>query len=195
MAKKSWLKDGDQNSKFYHAYLNAKNHKRVKTMCLSDGTVLESPSNIHQAAVDYFTQFLGAERNSLLPTLSDLISPVITPDENLDICKAPTLEEMKDALFSIPIESSPGPDDFGSGFFRFCWNIVKDDLLEAINDFFINSSLPRFYTASFIVLIPKMENPTGFDQFRPISLCSVTYKICAKIIVNRMTNFLVKMIS
>ncbi|KAF5478473.1 hypothetical protein F2P56_005031 [Juglans regia] len=164
MVKKSWLQDGDQNSKFYHAFLNAKNHKRIKEMRLVDGSCLNTPYDIHNAAVDYFKNFLGVGGTRELPNLSDLISHVITEDENLALCRAPSLEDIKDALFSIPIDSSPGPDGFGSGFYRVCWDLVKDDLLTAISDFFLNNSFPIFYTASFIVLIPKVDKPSGFDK-------------------------------
>ncbi|KAF5461902.1 hypothetical protein F2P56_017962 [Juglans regia] len=118
LTKKSWLKDGDQNSKFFHALLNAKNQRRVQNMCLSNGTVLSTPFEVHKATVDYFQDLLGQSSTSVLPDLNDLISPIITNEENLAIGRVPTIEDVKDALFTIPIESSPEPDGFGSGFFR-----------------------------------------------------------------------------
>ncbi|XP_035540216.1 uncharacterized protein LOC118344205 [Juglans regia] len=46
-----------------------------------------------------------------------------------------------------------------------------------------------------LLLLPKVDVPTGFDKFRPISLCSVFYKICSKILINRLTSLLPSMIS
>ncbi|XP_035541522.1 uncharacterized protein LOC118344586 [Juglans regia] len=195
MTKKSWLQDGDQNSKFFHAYLNAKNSKRINDMHLPDGTFLNNPLDIHKAAVVYFQQFLSESSDCDCPILGDLISPVISEEDNLMLCRTPSFDDIKEALFSIPIDSSPGPDGFSSGFFRCCWDIIKEDLMEAVSEFFQKHLLPRYYTASFIVLIPKVDSPNGFDKFRPISLCSVVYKICAKIIVGRLTKLLSKMIS
>ncbi|XP_035541463.1 uncharacterized protein LOC118344555 [Juglans regia] len=136
LTKKSWLKDGDQNFKFFHALLNAKNHKRVQNMSLSDGTVLTTPAEIHRYAVDYFQNFLGQSATCVLPNLNNLVSPIMTNEENMAIGRDPTIEDVKDALFTIPIESSPGPNGFGSDFFTVCWGLVKDDLLATIQDFF-----------------------------------------------------------
>ncbi|KAA3472560.1 reverse transcriptase [Gossypium australe] len=45
-----------------------------------------------------------------------------------------------------------------------------------------------------IVLTPKKRNPTNFSHFRPISLCSVIYKIMAKAIAERFKGVLGKCI-
>lgn len=120
---------------------------------------------------------------------------MISAEDNLHIYKDHSLDEIKDALFSILVESSLGPDDFGLGFFWSCWDLVMDDLLDATSEFFQTKSISRLFTASYIVLIPKVDKPSGFDKFRPISLCSVFYTICAKTIVARMMNMLSKMVS
>ena len=48
---------------------------------------------------------------------------------------------------------------------------------------------------TFITLIPKVMIPEEVSQFRPISLCNVTYKIIFKIMVNRVKPLMDKLIS
>ena len=49
--------------------------------------------------------------------------------------------------------------------------------------------------ASFLALIPKIDGANRLDQFRPIALCNVTYKIITKLIVERLKPFLANLIS
>lgn len=44
------------------------------------------------------------------------------------------------------------------------------------------------------MLILKVQNLENFSQFRPISLCSVLYKLVMKIIANRFKNIFPKII-
>lgn len=39
-------------------------------------------------------------------------------------------------VFSLNIDSARGPDGFGAGFFLTCWDIIKGELLEAVQAFF-----------------------------------------------------------
>lgn len=41
-----------------------------------------------------------------------------------------------------------------------------------------------------LVLIPKIENPLNLKNFRPISLCTVIYKIISKSVSNRLQKVL-----
>lgn len=49
--------------------------------------------------------------------------------------------------------------------------------------------------ATFIVLVPKEENPVTPDKFLPIALCNVIYKVISKVITNRLKPLLPMLIS
>lgn len=46
---------------------------------------------------------------------------------------------------------------------------------------------------TFLVLIPKTQQVTNFDQFRLVSICNFTYKVMAKILAKWLREILDKL--
>ena len=107
-----------------------------------------------------------------------------------------TIEELKKAVFDLHAEKSPGPDGFIGGSFKKCWGLIKNDLLEAINQFFhLRGNTWKLLNNAFIVLLPKKGNVDRASDFRPISLMHSVAKILCKIMANRLAPELQHMIS
>lgn len=92
-------------------------------------------------------------------------------------------------------ESAPGPDGFPGLFFTTCWHIIGDDVTAAVMEFFATCTLPRSYSSTFLVMIPKKDQPETLSDFRPISLCNFAYKIIALIFSDRLGLILPYLIS
>lgn len=130
IAKKKWLTEGDQNSKFFHAVINTRwNKASIESMKLDDGSVLSSPKVVHEVAVRHFQLFLFEHCEREQPDLGHLISRIITKEENNRLLSRLTKEEVKEAVKSILPESSLGPNGFGSSFFTTYWDFIKEDLV------------------------------------------------------------------
>lgn len=52
------------------------------------------------------------------------------------------------------------------------WEVIKDDLVKAVQEFFGTMNLLKEINATFLVLIPKVIGVNSFDNFGPISLCN-----------------------
>lgn len=147
-------------------------------MKTADGAWLKTPEEVHQGAVDYFQTFLAATHPGALPELDSLVDKVIFDVDNVCLPEPPSIHEIKAAVFSIPTDSSPGPDGYGSGFYKACWDIVSKDVVKAVQEFFKGSSISKLFCHSFLTLIPKVDNPKGLTSF--VLLVSVSYSIsCA----------------
>lgn len=141
VVKKAWLDDGDQNFKFFHTFVNQRRkHNFISSMSLLDGTVWSSPKQVHQGTVNCFHDFLLGEHYCVGADLSPVLHSVILDVDNFNLCKELTVFEVKESLMSIPKYSSLELDGFGLGFFVSCSEMVKDDLVEVVNDFFLRKS-------------------------------------------------------
>lgn len=65
----------------------------------------------------------------------------------------------------------------------------------AVLDFVNGGQLLESVNQTTNVLIPKIKHPQDLKNFRPISLCNVIYKICSKLLANRLWVFLDEIIS
>ena len=87
---------------------------------------------------------------------------------------------------------APGPDGFPALFYKHYWDIVGDQVVLATQSFFRDGWLLWNLNQTFISLIPKKPRACNFNQFRPIGLCNVCYKVISKILANRMRPLLNK---
>jgi hypothetical protein len=71
-------------------------------------------------------------------------------------------------------------------FLKKCWHIIKDNFYKFCNDFFDNQSSLEGINNSYIVLIPKKNNPKTVHDFRPISLMNLAPKLVTKILADRL---------
>jgi hypothetical protein len=67
--------------------------------------------------------------------------------------------------------------------------------MKVLLDFHAHSYFKKSLNASFITLIPKKAGAIDISDFRPISLLSGVYKIITKVLANRMSSIMEKIIS
>ncbi|GKU96282.1 hypothetical protein SLEP1_g9530 [Rubroshorea leprosula] len=103
-------------------------------------------------------------------------------------------DEIKEAVWDYDSSKSPGPDGFNFRFVKAMWEDIKADVVGFVQEFHRNGKLVYGSNASFIVLIPKVDNPQKIEEYRPISLIGVMYKIIAKLLANRLRKVLPKII-
>lgn len=118
--------------------------------------------------------------------LPEIPHPVISPTDSLALSQEVTEEEIRMALFQMRPWKAPGVDGFHAGFYQAFWGSVKDSLVEMVRGAFHSGEFPASINHTLLVFLPKVPCPESFKQFRPISLCTVVYKIITKVLVNRL---------
>ena len=195
LARKSWLVDGDRNSRFFHqTAVHRKQRSSITRIKDNAGVWIEQFPLIKQKFIEDFSARLASDRHGQHVNLNNLACHTISAEENLNLTRPVTENEVHTALFDMDPSKAPGPDGFGASFFQDHWSYIKDHLCSAILDFFNSGKMLKEINHTFIALIPKVELPETTAQFRPISLCNTIYKIIAKILVNRMRPILQRLI-
>jgi hypothetical protein len=95
-------------------------------------------------------------------------------------------EEIIRAVNQLRPLKAPRPDGIPAAFYQKYWSIVQGDIIKMVRAFFHSGFMLKSLNHTFLTLIPKVPTPEKVSQFRPISLCNVTYKIIAKLLVNRL---------
>lgn len=194
MAKEKWLTQGDECTKFFYAKMSYRRNCNALINSINDqGDIATNISQFEQGAISYFTNLYNSEIKITLPPIN--CRAIISDVGRQMLQETVTEEEVRAAVFSIHIDSSPGPDGWNSKFYQLHWQHLKNQLLEAIQESFNTGKILHELNHTFITLIPKVESPTMIEEFRPIACCNVLYKILSKVICNRLTKVLPDLIS
>lgn len=109
--------------------------------------------------------------------------------------KLPLREEIRAAVFGLNADGAPGPDGFGGHFYQTFWDIIAVDVVQSVQEFFLNGSLPPNINSNMIVLIPKVSGAQTIGEFRPIALANFQFKIVTKILADRLAIITMRIIS
>lgn len=94
-------------------------------------------------------------------------------------------EEIKQVLADMLSDHAPGPDGFNGTFMKKCWPMIGD-FKRMCQDFATAQLDIKSIIGSFIVLIPKKDNPMTMNDYRPISLLNSALKLLTMLIANRL---------
>jgi hypothetical protein len=179
-----WLHEGDRNTAFFQA----KARQRTKTNKITglkrpDGSVC---TNQESLAKNFYQQLFTAQTHSTPAEVVHCVPQKVTSAMNMMLDAPFTAEEVKKALFMMRPKKAPGPDGFSASFFQRHWQLVGNDVTKVVLNFLNSGDMPYIVNNTALVLIPKVKAPQDLTQFKPIVLCNVLYKICSKVIANRL---------
>nr|XP_016479792.1 PREDICTED: uncharacterized protein LOC107801044 [Nicotiana tabacum] len=142
----NWFAGGDRNTRFFHTHVNGKRQK-LQLKIIQNGD----------------GDWLESE---------DLMANAA----NLEVCKFPTIEEVKGEVFALSGDSASRPDGFIGLFYKHCWDIVGEDIFKLLQEFYGGASLTKSITHTNLVLLPKKPQVQTFSNLRPISLSNFINK-------------------
>ncbi|XP_057422473.1 uncharacterized protein LOC130716276 [Lotus japonicus] len=168
---------------------------RIVGLNLPNGAWCDDADALQTGAIEYFKALFADSMNVDTSCLITPNLPTIPEQHVLNLVREVTKEEVFMALQHIGSFKAPGPDGFHAVFYKTYWDVVGDKVFQCIRNVFETQQFDPALGETLIVLIPKIDCPLSFKDFRPISLCNVIYKLITKILVNRIRPCLNEIIS
>ncbi|GAA0159531.1 hypothetical protein LIER_16284 [Lithospermum erythrorhizon] len=81
--------------------------------------------------------------------------------------------ETEAAMKKMKKGKTPRPDGFSTKFFQHSWEVVKEDIIEAVKTFFVTCQMPKTLNTTSVVLISKVGKPHSMKEFMPISCYNI----------------------
>ena len=105
-----------------------------------------------------------------------------------------TCDEALAALNKMAANKSPGPDGLTKEFYCKFWDTLGQDLVDMLNNSYRNKHLPPTTRVAQISLLFKKGDPELIQNWRPISLLNIDYKILSKTLTERIKPILPQII-
>ncbi|GJZ47643.1 RNA-directed DNA polymerase, eukaryota [Tanacetum coccineum] len=188
-AKVNWSIEGDENTSFFHGMLNKNRRHQNIWGIMIDGIWINNSIRVKDEFFQHFSSRFD-KPNARRAHIEMRYPKTITCDQQADLERDVSNEEIKRAVWDCGTDKSPGPDGFSFGFYRRFWYLIENDVYDAVKYFFTYGVIPKGCNSSFIALIPKSPGANTVKDFRPISLIGSVYKIIAKILANRLVGVL-----
>ena len=104
-------------------------------------------------------------------------------------------EEVEEVVMQMEKAKALGPDGFTIDFFQTCWDLVKEEIWEVVEESRRMGRVLTAFNVTFLSLILKEHGVDSLGKFRPISLCNVVLKIITKVMANRLKPLMLGLIS
>lgn len=115
----NWIQAGDQNSNFFFRMIQQwKARNSITQLILANGEVCTNQDIIRSEIMDYYKNFLGTgqNRNGIID-ISEFQDMVVPSKAKDSLCSMVTETEIREALWNIKDDNSPGPDGYNNYFF------------------------------------------------------------------------------
>ena len=123
-----------------------------------EGHWISSRDNIGRCFEQFYWSLFSSSQPFIPNDLDDLISPCLSDKDREMLVTIPSLEEIRKVLFSMGSNKALDPDGMSTMFYKFYWNVIGGEVVEAVSSFFIRGFMLKELNHFFIALIPKKNN-------------------------------------
>ena len=198
------INDGEKCTKYF---LSMEKHRSnintIKSLTDSNGVRLKDEQRIVEEIGKNFEKRYNRPSKSrefvcgsMDRFLNNVHLPALDEEEKLNLEADITMEEVSQALKGMKHGSAPGSDGLPVEFYKVFWQNLRDPLMKCYMYSFEQSELAPSERLGVISLFHKGSElaADNLNNWRPISLTNVDYKILAKVLSRRLDKVIDKLI-
>lgn len=190
-AKQHWLRFGDRNTKFYHFHANQRRRtNNISCILRANGRMLNDHSLIGDEFLNFYHDLFTSINHFMIDPCLNSLDTCISNDINNSLVAKFTEGGVREALFHMNPLEALGPNGYFACFYQHNCHIMGKDICRFVHHILNHRMNLYSINHTFITLIPKIKNLLKVEDFIPISLCNIIYKIIAKVLANRLKRIL-----
>uniref|UniRef100_A0A2N9G9R7 Reverse transcriptase domain-containing protein n=1 Tax=Fagus sylvatica TaxID=28930 RepID=A0A2N9G9R7_FAGSY len=173
----TWLTTSGLNTKFFH--ITTLVRRRRNQICFlknNSGSWVQGNEAIGTSFSSFFSELFKSSNPSIPMEVKNLFSNVISFEENEEICNIPTEVEIKNVVFSMGSLKAPGPDGLPPLFYKHYWEILKKEVIEAVQNF--------FYTRTLSEVISPLVEASAKVTLSPLFLFILGSEVLSQLLHN-----------
>lgn len=199
-SRSKWLEKGEKNSNYFFA-LEKRNQKRNNISAIKiDDKETQNSADIKRHVENFYKNIYVSKAqpeacDPFIQSIKEFI-PVISEQFRVHCDQPFTKVEMEMAMKSLTKGRAPGSDGLPVEFYHHFWNILEPPLFDALNQCIARNEMSATMKQGLICLIPKPDKDLLLiENWRPITLLNVDYKILATVLARRLKKGLDEIIS
>ena len=196
-ARIKFLEEGEKNTKYFLSLERSRQNRKSITTLTVNGQRISDIKDILNCEVEFYEN-LYKSKNTRTPEqyLNNVNLESKLTEQEANLCEGPiTLEECIDAVNGMKLNKSPGLDGLTAEFYKQFWPYISSLVHESFLESQTNGELSRSQKQCVFSLLYKKGDPENMENWRPISLLNIDYKILARVLALRLQKVLPKIIS
>ena len=110
---------------------------KISKLHTNSGDMLEEYQDISKEPTHHYSQLLSETNHNRLEEINKVthcILPLVNNDHNHSLMQPVSLQEVEVGMEQMADDTSLGLDGFTIDFFHHCWDLLKDEVLEIIEE-------------------------------------------------------------
>ena len=199
-SKCRWVEEGEKATKyFFNLGKRNYNRKTIHEVKSDSDEVITEEQQILSTIEAYYSDLYNSSSSELQDSFENFSSNVtiaqLSDEEREELEGGLTYEECKKVLETFANGKSPGVDGSTVEFYKCFFDLVGRDLLASLNAAYESDKLSISQRRGIVTFLPKEDTDLHFlNNWKPITLLNVDYKIVSKAIARRIEPMLPKLV-